>query len=166
MKIFPNFWRKEVQQTRRENPKSAADWLQGETLRGLVATEFWLGEELVNAYCIVFVKTGKGICRLSWNDDPEWWELEPTEEFPVPEQVPYDPALGDEHFRYPVIDLAARYDLLGQQIRSFKVTEDPNNTADLAILELASGTALQWSYRFKTEQSVLEVLSADAQRPL
>lgn len=50
IKTFPNFWRKEVQQTRRENPKSAADWLQGETLRGLVATEFWLGEELVDAY--------------------------------------------------------------------------------------------------------------------
>lgn len=103
---------------------------------------------------------------MSWNDDPEWWELKSTEEFPAPEQVPYDPALGDEHFRYPVTDLAARYDLLGQEIRSFEVQEDPGNTADLAILELASGTVLQWSYTFKTEQSALEVSSAQTTRPV
>ena len=62
MKIFQSFWRKEVPRTRRENPKSAADWLRGEMIQGLVATEFWLGEELVNACCIVFVKTGKSRC--------------------------------------------------------------------------------------------------------
>ncbi|TQV76105.1 hypothetical protein [Denitrobaculum tricleocarpae] len=162
LKLRPEIPVKDAREIRRENPKSTADCCAGEQLQGLVATEFWLGEELVDAFCVVFVKTGKGICRLSWNDDPEWWELEETGEFPEPGQVPFDPALGDEHFRYPVTDLAARHELTGEKILSFTVQEDPEDKADLAILRLASGRELRWSYRLKTEETTLEILKVSA----
>lgn len=114
---------------------------------------------------MVYVKTDKGVWRLSWNDDLEWWELEETEEFPEPEKVPYDPTLGDEHFRYPVTDLAKQYDVVGQQIASFTLQEDPNDKADLAILKLATGKELRWAYKLKTEESSLEVLDPGAEIP-
>lgn len=161
--MFLKFWSREVKEIRRENPMSTVEWLTGARLQGLVAREFWLSEELVDAFCVVFVKTEKGICRLSWNDDPDWWELKETKEFPELEQVPYDPALGDEHFRYPVTDLAAQYDIAGQEVVSFTIRQDPHYKVNLAILKLASGKELRWSYVLKTEETTLEVLHPNAE---
>jgi hypothetical protein len=121
--------------------------LVGLTCHTLVLQEFWLGAKLVTEVNVLHFKATCGRCFGIYFDDEDCsWEVMPEGSLPACQ------ALGDDEYRYPLIDLTLRYSLVGKRV-TFCQQERTAEEVILAIGFACSGRlVLRHSFSDETQR--------------
>lgn len=123
--------------------------LTGRSCTGLLAREFWRGDRLVEAFCVVFIRDDQGSTwHVSFDDEDSTWKLKRTDETPHAGFVE-----GDRDNRWPIVDLQDLFPVKGELIQGFTINHA--DTTSEALLEFSSGRALRFSYAHATEETSL-----------
>jgi hypothetical protein len=128
----------------------------GRLCDALVAREFWLGDRRVSAACYVFLALSDGTAVGWWfDDDPCVWRLEPVDVVAVPGVGEGWVAEDGTPWRYPHVDLAARFGVQGRPLaRWLAVDAGP---VPEARLEFADGSAVVFGYDCRLESDWVRV---------
>ena len=130
--------------------------MAGRTCDALVAREVWLGDRRVCRACYVFASFSDGSALGWWfDDDPECWRSELVDVVAVPGSV--DGFVGEvgTPWRYPHVDLGARFGVRGRPLsRWVAVAAGP---APEARLEFADGSAVVFAYDCRLESDCVQV---------
>ena len=116
----------------------------------LVAREFWLGDRLVNPACYVSLSLADGESLGWWFDnDTGIWRLEPIDIAVLP--GPGEGRIGGDgtSFRYPNVDLAARFNVRGGELSRW-TSEAIEATAEARLI-FRDGKSVVFAYDLRTE---------------
>ena len=128
----------------------------GRTCDALVAREFWLGDRRVSAACYVFLSLDDDTAVGWWFDDDLCvWRLEPVDVVAVSGTSEGWVATDGTPWRYPHVDLTARFGIRGRPLSRWVATD--SGSVREARLEFADRSAVIFRYDCRLETDWITV---------